>query len=48
LAAVPEVAGSAAVVTTSSLFTGEVVPIPVWENAPKEINKKKTIFFIFI
>jgi hypothetical protein len=28
--------------------SGEVVPMPVWENAPKEINKKKTIFFIFI
>jgi hypothetical protein len=42
------VAGSAAVVTTSSLFTGVVVPMPVWAKEPIEINKKKTSFFIFI
>jgi hypothetical protein len=27
---------------------GVVVPIPVWAKEPIEINKKKSIFFIFI
>ncbi len=41
----PEDAGSAGAATTSNLLTGVVVPMPVWEKAQNETNKRKTIFF---
>jgi hypothetical protein len=44
-----EVAGSALVAKMSNLFTGVVVPIPVWAKAPDEMkSKKKRLFFILL
>jgi hypothetical protein len=38
----PEVAASAVVVSTCNLFTGVVVPIPVWAMPEKHKNKNET------